>query len=112
MTMYEYYKDQYKRTSYPFIDEQQFDELVAEIRAESADRIKELKEIISKMETTTQKWISVKTNPPTVNEGTIAILYENGLPGIGCIGVDSTIEAIGNTDNLQVTHWFPLSLIP
>lgn len=46
MTKYEYYKDQYKRTSYPLIDEHQFDELIAEIRAESAERIKKLEEKI------------------------------------------------------------------
>lgn len=52
MTKYEYYKEQYKRTAYPLIDEKQFDELVAEIRAESAEKIKELEETISKMEIT------------------------------------------------------------
>lgn len=42
MSLYEFFKYQYKRTSYPLMDEHQFDELVAEIRAESAERIKEL----------------------------------------------------------------------
>lgn len=107
-TLYDYYKDKYKRTRYPLIDEQQFDALVADIRAESAERIKVLEETISKMATTTPKWISIKTNPPAVNEGTFAILYENGLPGIGCIGVDKVIEPVGNSANLQVTHWMPL----
>lgn len=55
MTKYEYYKEQYKRTAYPLIDEKQFDELVAEIRAESAEKIKELEETISKMEITREK---------------------------------------------------------
>lgn len=47
MTRYEYYKDQYKRTSYPLIDERQFDELVAEIRAESDETIKHLKDLLA-----------------------------------------------------------------
>lgn len=38
-TLYDYYKEQYKRTSYPLIDERQFDALVAEIRAESNKRL-------------------------------------------------------------------------
>lgn len=42
MTMYEYYKDKYKITSYPLIDEQHFDALIAEIRAESDETIKKL----------------------------------------------------------------------
>lgn len=48
MTMYEYYKDKYKRTSYPLMDEHQFDALIAEIRAEFTEELeksfKELKE--------------------------------------------------------------------
>lgn len=44
MSLYEIFKDKYKRTSYPLMDEHQFDELVTEIRAESAERIKELEE--------------------------------------------------------------------
>lgn len=52
MTKYEYYKDQYKRIAYPLIDEHQFDELVAEIRADSAERIKELEEKIKSVKKT------------------------------------------------------------
>lgn len=50
MTKYEYYKEQYKRSSYPLIDEHQFDALSAEIRAESTERIKELEETIKGLE--------------------------------------------------------------
>ena len=48
MTKYEYYKDQYKRTAYPLIDEKQFDELVAEIRAEIANKTNDSKAINAK----------------------------------------------------------------
>lgn len=46
MSLYEFFKNKYKTQSYPIIDERQFDDLVAEIRAESSDRIKELEELV------------------------------------------------------------------
>lgn len=42
MSLYEFFKNKYNTERYPMINERQFDELVAEIRAESSERIKEL----------------------------------------------------------------------
>lgn len=42
MSIYEFIKNKYNAVAYPFIDERQFDGVVNEIRAESAERIKEL----------------------------------------------------------------------
>lgn len=42
MSIYEFIKNKYNAVCYPLIDERQFDDVVNEIRAESAERIKEL----------------------------------------------------------------------
>lgn len=44
MSIYEFIKNKYNTLRYPIIDERQFDDVVNEIRTESAERIKELEE--------------------------------------------------------------------
>lgn len=50
MSIYESIKNKFNTACYPLIDERQFDELVAEIRAESSDRIKELEARVNELE--------------------------------------------------------------
>ncbi|GEM_PF-4294275 len=67
------------------------------------DENKELKEAISKMETTTSKWISVKDRLPT-SDTTQYLVYNETTKEYG----ESFFSLILRCFQFDVTHWMPL----
>lgn len=109
MSIYEFIKNKFNTACYPLIDERQFDELVAEIRAESSDRIKELKATISKLEKVAPKWISVNGKLPP--EGMVVIAFSP--QGVSPAYYESYSHKdfawwIDGKPVCNVTHWMKL----